>query len=69
MIIGYQSLFWYSEKLLYKKEYLTNFFAAFKKLKIEEEKIINKLIIEIKNFYLTILNKYKIIKINKKKDL
>ena len=68
MIIGYKHLFW-SENLYYKEEYLTNFFNAFKKLEINEEKIINKLTIEFKNFYLKILNNYKLININKKKDL
>jgi glycosyltransferase involved in cell wall biosynthesis len=68
MIIGYKHLFW-SENLFYKEEYLTNFFNAFKKLEINEEKIINKLTIEFKTFYLKILNKYKLININKKKDL
>ena len=68
MIIGYKHLFW-SENLFYKEEYLTNFFNAFKKLEINEEKIINKLTIEFKNFYLKILNKYKLININEKKDL
>ena len=69
MIIGYINLFWRSEKLFYIEEYLTNFFNAFKKLEIDEKKIINKLTIEFKNFYLKILNKYKLININKKKDL
>ena len=70
MIIGYKSLFWQSEKLFYKEEYLTNFFGAFKKLKLEEEKIINKLTVKgFKNFYLNILNKHKIMEENKKKDL
>ena len=70
MIIGYKSLFWQSEKLFYKEEYLTNFFGAFKKLKLEEEKIINKLTVKgFKNFYLNILNKHKFMEENKKKDL
>ena len=69
MIIGYKNLFWKSEKLFYKEEYLTNFFNAFKKLEIDEKIIINKLTIEFKNFYLKILNKYNLININKKKDL
>ena len=68
MIIGYKHLFW-SEDLYYKEEYLQNFFNAFKKLEINEEKIINKLTIEFKNFYLKILNNYKLININKKNDL
>jgi glycosyltransferase involved in cell wall biosynthesis len=69
MIIGYKHLFWKSEKIFYKEEYLNNFFNAFKKLEIDEEKIINKLTNEFKNFYLKILNKYKLINKNKKNDL
>ena len=69
MIIGYKHLFWKSEKIFYKEEYLNNFFNAFKKLDLDEEKIINKLPNEFKNFYLKILNKYKLIYKNKKNDL
>ena len=69
MIIGYKHLFWKSEKIFYKEEYLNNFFSAFKKLEIDEEKIINKLTNEFKNFYLKILNKYKLINKNIKNDL
>ena len=67
MIIGYKHLFWKSEKIFYKEEYLNNFFNAFKKLDLDEEKIINKLPNEFKNFYLKILNKYKLINKNKNK--
>ena len=68
MIIGYKKLYW-KKKYFYNKEYLSNFFNAFKKLKLEEEKIINKLSIDLKNFYLNIYDKYIAIKNNIKKDL
>ena len=49
MFIGYKNLFW--ENLLYKKEYLINFFEALKKLNLEIEKILNKISKDLKIFY------------------
>jgi hypothetical protein len=66
MIIGYKRLFW-EKKNYYKKEYLNNFFSAIKKLDIEIKKIIEKISIELKNFYFYILDKYKRIKYEEKK--
>jgi len=68
MIIGYKNLFW-NENYYYKEEYLINFFNAFKKLNLEDESIINKSSINLKNFYFKIYNKYKLLQINKKRDL
>jgi hypothetical protein len=55
MLIGYKNLFW--ENLLYKKEYLINFFEALKKLNLEIEKILNKISKDLKIFYYEIENK------------
>ena len=68
MIIGYKNLFW-NENYYYKEEYLINFFNIFKKLNLENESIINKSSINLKNFYFKIYNKYKLLQINKKRDL
>ena len=65
MLIGYKKLFW--ENLLYKKEYLINFFEALKKLNLEIEKILNKISKDLKIFYYEIENKFKEKKINETK--
>jgi len=65
MLIGYKNLFW--ENLLYKKEYLINFFESLKKLNLEIEKILNKISKVLKIFYYEIENKFKEKKINETK--
>ena len=66
MIISYKKLFW--KKYYYKREYLNNFFLSLKKLNINKE-IIEKISIELKNFYFDIKNKYKKFKFKIKNDL
>ncbi len=66
MIISYKKLFW--KKYYYKREYLNNFFLSLKKLNIKNE-IIQKISIELKNFYFDIKNKYKKFKFKIKNDL
>ena len=58
MIIGYKQLF-RNERYLYNKNYLKNFFLSFKKLNIEEDKIIKNISSELKRFYFDIHKKYK----------
>ena len=66
MIISYKKLFW--KKYYYKREYLNNFFLSLKKLNIKNE-IIQKISIELKNFYFDIKNKYKKFNFKIKNDL
>jgi len=69
MIIGYKNLFQNNDKYIFNTEYLTNFFSIIKKLNLKEENIIDKISPNLKNFYIKINNKYKILELNKKKDL
>ena len=69
MIIGYKNLFHNEKKFVYNKEYLYNFFNSLKKLNLNIEKLLNKLSIELKNFYLYIYNQFKKLNIKKKNDL
>ena len=69
MIIGYKNLFQNKKKFIYNKEYLKNFFNILKKLNLNEDNLINKISIELKNFYLEIYNQFKILNNKKKKDL